>query len=498
MTKNTSENATLPGCQTSENAPVSTGAHRDESIHSIGKVLKEHELWLMRRVRDYALERGYTRYTSTLEEAWRASITGLTDAIIAALAISDEPWELGPDEDFINDPVAAFGVLEAKKHRSRGITLAMFLGLMKYYRQSYLDLVRRSFPSPSGEIDARAAAPFPRFLERIFDRIEIAFCSEWSRSETVNLAIDELQTANRQMTNEKNRFLTIFESLPTAVFVLDDRGVILHMNQAGARLVNPDATPGGHYYAGSDVQMPFPWLADELSGYRMTGGGNQLEFQIMQANGEERQVKVRFQEMQDISLKFPGTVVIFEDVTDLKRIEKELTETRDALRDQVSRDPLTGLWNRREILPILERQLSKSKREGEFVSVIMADLDHFKKVNDTFGHLVGDAVLRQTALRMLASVRIYDSVGRFGGEEFLVVLPGCDRDSARAFAERLRRSISDSAMATHEGTIPVTISLGVATGGNTTKADANDLIREADRALYRAKSNGRNRVETAL
>jgi diguanylate cyclase (GGDEF)-like protein len=270
------------------------------------------------------------------------------------------------------------------------------------------------------------------------------------------------------------------------------------MNQAGARLVNPDATPGGHYYAGSDVQMPFPWLADELSGYRMTGGGNQLEFQIMQANGEERQVKVRFQEMQDISLKFPGTVVIFEDVTDLKRIEKELTETRDALREQVSRDPLTGLWNRREILPILERQLSKSKREGEFVSVIMADLDHFKKVNDTFGHLVGDAVLRQTALRMLASVRIYDSVGRFGGEEFLVVLPGCDRDSARAFAERLRRSISDSAMATHEGTIPVTISLGVATGGNTTKADANDLIREADRALYRAKSNGRNRVETAL
>ena len=104
-------------------------------MHPFAALLREHELWLMRRVRDYALERDYTRYTSTLEEAWRISIVGLSNSISAALAISDEPWELGPDDDFVNDPIASFGIQEARTHRSRGVTLAMFLGLMKYYRQ---------------------------------------------------------------------------------------------------------------------------------------------------------------------------------------------------------------------------------------------------------------------------------------------------------------------------------------------------------------------------
>ena len=452
----------------------------------------------MRRVRDYALERDYTRYTSTLEEAWRVSITGLTDSIIAAMALSDEPWELGPDDDFVNDPVAAFGVFEARMHRSRGVTLGMFLGLMKYYRQGYLDLVTRSFPSSSDDGHAQDSTRYARFVERIFDRIEIAFCSEWSRSETVNNAIDELQAANRQMTNEKNRFLTIFESLPTAVFVLDDKGMIVHMNQAGARLVNPSATSGGHYYSCPEDQILFPWLADELSRFRMTGEGEEFEFKLMQAQGGDRQVKVRFREMQDISFKFPGTVVIFEDVTDLKCIEQELIEARDALRDQVSHDALTGLWNRGEILPILQRQISKGNREGDAVSVIMADLDHFKKVNDTYGHLVGDEVLRQTARRMLSSVRAYDCVGRYGGEEFLVVLPGCDRGSAAVFAERLRLSIGGKSMAVSQGMIPVTISLGVATCGKDEKYDAISLVQAADQALYRAKRNGRNRVEIAM
>jgi diguanylate cyclase (GGDEF)-like protein len=462
----------------------------------LAKLLKEQESWLMRRVRDYALERGYTRYTSTLEEAWRVSIAGLTGSITSALALSDQPWELGPDDDFIHDPVAAFGVFEAKKHRARGVTLEMFLGLMKYYRQSYLALITQAFPSRPAEHDGQNPARYARFIERIFDRVEIAFCSEWTRAETVNNAIYELQAANRRMTNEKNRFLTIFESLPTAVFILDDEGIIVHMNHAGARLVDPAAISGGYYYSCREARIPFPWLADELARFRRTGEPDELGFQLTQAGEEERQVKVRFRQMQDISFKFPGTVVIFEDVTDLKRTEKELTEARDALREQVSRDALTGLWNRGEILPILERQLARSRRDKEAVSVIMADLDHFKRVNDTYGHPAGDEVLCQTARRMLSAVRNYDSVGRYGGEEFLVVLPDCDRDSAVALAERLRLCIGDQGMPVAGGRIPVTISLGVATGGKAQRYDANALVQAADQALYRAKRNGRNRVET--
>lgn len=115
-------------------------------------------------------------------------------------------------------------------------------------------------------------------------------------------------------------------------------------------------------------------------------------------------------------------------------LQNELIGRRDAFKEQASRDPLTGLWNRRETLAILVKQLSRVRREGGCLSVIMVDLDHFKKVNDTYGHLAGDAVLCQTAQRLLSLVRDYDYVGRYGGEEFLLVLPGCDRDRAVAFA----------------------------------------------------------------
>jgi diguanylate cyclase (GGDEF)-like protein len=178
-------------------------------------------------------------------------------------------------------------------------------------------------------------------------------------------------------------------------------------------------------------------------------------------------------------------------------LQNELIGRRDALKDQASHDPLTGLWNRREILAILVKQLSRVRREGGCVSVIMADLDHFKKVNDTYGHMAGDVVLRQTARRMLSLVRDYDYVGRYGGEEFLLVLPGCDRDSALTFAERLRQRIGGEGMAIPEGRVSVTISLGVASADAASAGYVDTLVRAADQALYRAKRGGRNRVETA-
>lgn len=176
-------------------------------------------------------------------------------------------------------------------------------------------------------------------------------------------------------------------------------------------------------------------------------------------------------------------------------LQQELITAREVQRIKATRDPLTALWNHEEILRILGKELFRAEREKTAVSVIMADMDHFKKINDTHGHMAGDAVLRQVAQRMRAMIRPYDAVGRYGGEEFLFVLPSCERHSAAAFAERVRRNLEEVAVDTPEGIIPVTLSLGVAGSGEGYRMDEASVVRAADAALYRAKNAGRNRVE---
>jgi diguanylate cyclase (GGDEF)-like protein len=130
------------------------------------------------------------------------------------------------------------------------------------------------------------------------------------------------------------------------------------------------------------------------------------------------------------------------------------------------------------------------------IGVIIADLDHFKRANDSLGHLGGDAVLVEASRRMNSVLRPYDAIGRYGGEEFLIVLPGCDQAATEAAAERMRQVIQEAEVATPAGVIPITVSLGAVVGEGT-RIDAEELIRLADLALYRAKRAGRNRVEMA-
>lgn len=178
-------------------------------------------------------------------------------------------------------------------------------------------------------------------------------------------------------------------------------------------------------------------------------------------------------------------------------LQNDLLAAREILRAKAAHDSLTGLLNHEEILGVLDRELARSERDGICVSIIMADIDHFKKINDTYGHLAGDAVLRLTAREMHSMMRAYDSIGRYGGEEFLVILPECCLECAAAFAERLRKRISSEKMDTTEGLISVTISLGVAASNREKGEDGQTLVRAADAALYKAKESGRNRVETA-
>ena len=176
------------------------------------------------------------------------------------------------------------------------------------------------------------------------------------------------------------------------------------------------------------------------------------------------------------------------------RAAQRLISQREQLRTQANMDELTGILNRAAIRETLTRALEQAIREDSAVSVVLCDADGFKQVNDTYGHPVGDAVLRGLAKRLRARLRPNDAVGRYGGEEFLIVLPGSCLQRAMAVAERLRENVCGEPLQTSAGRLPVTVSLGVATGrGDNLNLDT--LISEADQALYRAKQRGRNRVE---
>lgn len=178
-------------------------------------------------------------------------------------------------------------------------------------------------------------------------------------------------------------------------------------------------------------------------------------------------------------------------------VHGELLEQIDEERRRSMVDPLTRLWNREGISQVLQHRHA-NPRPGTVTGLILADVDHFKAVNDSLGHAAGDAVLRETAKRMLAALRDVDNIGRYGGEEFLIVTgPIRSPDEAGAIAERIRLRVCEHPVTTDAGPVPVTVSLGAATFGPGESRSPDELVALADAALYAAKHNGRNRVELA-
>jgi len=178
-------------------------------------------------------------------------------------------------------------------------------------------------------------------------------------------------------------------------------------------------------------------------------------------------------------------------------LEDRLVEAREEMRFQATHDALTALWNRGVIMDLLGRELARSRRERVSTAILMCDLDHFKSVNDTYGHLAGDDVLKEAAKRLLASVRSYDFVGRYGGEEFLVVLNNCNPAFAFARAEEIRKAIAQKPVPSSSGPVPITMSLGLLISQEWGSRPVEELLQEADAALYAAKAAGRNCVKIA-
>jgi two-component system cell cycle response regulator len=178
-------------------------------------------------------------------------------------------------------------------------------------------------------------------------------------------------------------------------------------------------------------------------------------------------------------------------------LEDCLVEAREEMRYKATHDHLTSLFNRGVILELMAGELVRTLRQDRCTTVIMADVDHFKNVNDTYGHPVGDEVLQEVARRLLQSCRSYDFVGRYGGEEFLIVLNDCEMVHALSRAEELRRAISGTAFRTSAGPISITISLGVYASRDSSLTPPEDVLREVDAAMYASKSAGRNAVRMA-
>lgn len=175
-------------------------------------------------------------------------------------------------------------------------------------------------------------------------------------------------------------------------------------------------------------------------------------------------------------------------------LQNALLAAQDQLRDQATKDFLTGCWNRAALYEILDRERRRAQRERRPLGLLMIDLDHFKEVNDTYGHVAGDEVLREAVRRMLGSLRPYDALGRYGGEEFLAVLPGCEAETMLASGERLRRVVGDEPFPWGQSAIHLTASVGVISIPPDSTSSLESLINSADEALYAAKRRGRNRV----
>lgn len=207
------------------------------------------------------------------------------------------------------------------------------------------------------------------------------------------------------------------------------------------------------------------------------------------------------QSHKDLPLQIASQLSVIIEKTQLYRdvkLNKQLLAQKKSLQQRATHDALTGLLNRAAIFDVLHKQIQRAERGGYDLAVIMIDIDHFKAINDNYGHPAGDTVLCEIADRLTKSARAHEYIGRYGGEEFLAIISPYDPGGAFKVAERFRLAIANEPIVADQALIPVTISLGIAASTGQETLDADLLLRHADQALYAAKHKGRNRIETAV
>lgn len=308
----------------------------------------------------------------------------------------------------------------------------------------------------------------------------------------------EVRAAEQKLQESEERYRLLTHNSLTGIYVQQDAAFV-YVNERLAEMTGyaSEELIGRGF---SDIVHPDDRaLVEERERARSQGQSvvQRYEFRLVEKRGATRWVELLATNWRHLGRD--DCMGNLADITERKDAETEreqlisdLVTAREALHFQATHDALTGLLNRSATLDALTREVARAGREDSFLAVIMADLDHFKCINDTYGHLAGDAVLVEVAQRIRSSVRSYDLVGRYGGEELLIALPGCDGAGALHFAERVRIAIGEKPVHTRDAEIHVTLSLGVASIRAPEENAMQAMIRDADLALYVAKRSGRN------
>jgi diguanylate cyclase (GGDEF)-like protein/PAS domain S-box-containing protein len=301
-----------------------------------------------------------------------------------------------------------------------------------------------------------------------------------------------------QLLKETERLLhEVLNALPVGVWISDSKGNIIMGNPAGKRIW------GGEKYVGPEQYNEFKgWWADSGKRIRpeewalaraVTKGETSLDevIHIDSFDGTAKTILNSAIPLRDADGKTKGVLVVSQDITERRHAEEELKRTHALLERQATIDSLTGIFNRLKFNEVFDREIQEARRYKQPLSLIMFDIDNFKSINDTYGHLMGDTVLKEVARLILANIRNVDIFSRWGGEEFMILSPNNELKSAQQLTEKLRVQIEK-----YDFSCPckMTCSFGLTQFREDDTADS--LIKRVDDALYRAKRRGRNSVET--
>ncbi len=389
------------------------------NISQFKDYILSNESVLMDQALAYAKRLNFVKYTSTLTEAWRKSIDGLSKDMLHIFETYNGIIELGPDNDYANHPIAAYGVRQAISHRTRGVNLSMFLGMMKYYCQSYVDLIEES------DFSYEDRQSFIYIIRRYFDFVELGFITEWTGlSEEV--LVNQLQDGNRTMTNEKNKYLTVFESIYDPVILFDEKNRVININSKAADIFLGNSAPGAVYYnTGIGSEISPEWLHADLVDFSISDSMEKNSEKHVQIRDEEKTFLLKFKKMLDISDKYAGTVVILNDITERIATEKTLKEQQLQLERHAYTDPLTGVANRRTGYILMEQAFKQLTKNERTMCLCYIDIDGLKKVNDTYGHMQGDELINFIVSSIQKIIRSDDHLIRMGGDEFIILFNDC-------------------------------------------------------------------------
>lgn len=373
------------------------------------------------------------------------------------------------------------------------------------YRERYLNLALTMTGVCALTIEeARTKAKLKQYQGDLEELLE-------ERTTALHIAKKTAEAANRarrQLAERELELRTIIETEPECVKQLAEDGTLLHMNRAGLNMIEADSLD---QILGQKIQqLVMPEYREAfmaLTKRVFAGESGNLVFEVQGLRGGHRWLETHAAPLRNSQEQITALLGITRDVSERKRYEAkqeeatrqlesqlaEISELQTRLQEQVIRDPLTGLYNRRYLNETLPRELSRAKRDGYSLALIMIDLDHFKQVNDTYGHAAGDEVLKHLSSILGEGAREGDIICRYGGEEFLVALPGMSPDLARRRMEKWRLEFSEKSVRIGDLIVSVTLSAGIA-GFPDHGMDLDTLLLHADEALYRSKNAGRNRV----